>query len=279
MTRLAVVTVAIVAGLLGVTRTALAQPAADRQPPATVGQPPAPTMHVAWTLALGAERLELRDIARTGRPMDGSPSTFEGHGPWTVGRWDRSRRSVLQRVAFAAATSSAFAYVVPGARSRRPGGDRVTWFDAHAELRAYPFRDVMVRGMDIGVGARLLLGHRLVSRHFDPDVEFSRRETDAGLGGTVAVRLTRWRGAVDATWTPALAFSRSRQSHGAGAGVSGGYWGGSVGSAAAVEARVRLAGRLAVWAARTWDDRWRLAAHHTYAVQTRGWLIGVTHGS
>jgi hypothetical protein len=219
-----------------------------------------------WGVAGGYTTLAFRDIAITSRPTDGSPTTLDGAGPALGGRYERSSRTRRHRFDAAFARASGLEYVTTIDRTAVAAGDHAFRLEGTYEYRAYPVRDLVARGLDLGIGVQTGLAWRGVSRRFAPAIDHSRSEREAGVGGVAAARFGRWpRAEIEVAWTAGLAVARSGQTHTGGTGVDVDYWGGGWRSDLALEGRLPVAQRLHVGARYVLGRIWRMSEHHTYS--------------
>jgi hypothetical protein len=219
-----------------------------------------------WGVSGGYTTFAFRDVAITGRPMDGSPTTLEGGGPALGGRYERSSRGRRHRFDVGYARASGLEYVTTVDRTAVAAGDRAVRLEGTYDYRAYPGRDVLANGLDLGIGVQTGLAWRSTSRHYAPAIEHSRSEREAGVAGVAAARFGRWPGAeLEVAWTAGIAIARSSQSHTGGTGVDGDYWGGGWRSDLAFEGRLPIALHLHVGGRYVLGRIWRMSNHHTYS--------------
>jgi len=244
-----------------------------------VSAPPgAPETRRDWNVAAGNATFAFRDIAITGIPMDGSPTSLEGGGPAIAGRYERSGRGRRHRFDVVLARASGLEYVTAVDRTSLPSSDHATRVDGSYDYRAYPARDVVVDGLDIGVGVNTGVGWRGISRRFASAIDHARSEADAGVAGVVAARVSRWpRAEVEVGWTLGLAIARSSQTHTGDAGVQGSYWGGGWRSELSIEGRVPVARHAHLAGRYAFAESWRMTSHHSYAVRQGQLTIGVMY--
>jgi hypothetical protein len=219
-----------------------------------------------WGVSGGYTTFAFRDIAITSRPMDGSPTTLEGGGPALSGRYERSSRGRRHRFDVTFARASGFEYVTTVDRTAVPAGDQAVRIEGTYDYRAYPARDVLVSGLDLGVGVQTGLGWRSISRRYAPAIDHSRSEREAGVAGVAAARFGRWpRAELEVAWTAGLAIARSSQTHTGDSGVDVDYWGGGWRSDLAFEGRLPIARHTHLGARYLLGRIWRMSNHHTYS--------------
>lgn len=84
----------------------------------------------SWTVSSGLELFSLRDIARSGPPVDASPVSWEGSGPVVVIGYDRTSPGRRHGFEVSFANASGFEYRSPLVSSSAASGDsasRVGW--------------------------------------------------------------------------------------------------------------------------------------------------------
>jgi hypothetical protein len=75
--------------------------------PAAAQDPPALGASTStWTAIAGVQHVSLRDVARSGPPVDASPVAREGSGPMLVAGYRRNRPDRLHRVEFAVTSAA-----------------------------------------------------------------------------------------------------------------------------------------------------------------------------
>lgn len=258
----------------------LATTLATTDTPQQTATPPAQDLSATtWHLLAGYEQWALRDIARTALPMDGSPVAVEGSGPALTVRYDRARRKRLHRFEFGAARAGGFAYVSPLQTVSLPSSDRSSRLEGRYEFRTYPFLDVLVDGLDLGVGVLGGVTRRSLNREY-PGASFSVAELDAGIAAPLSARFQRGtRAEFDVAWHFGLAFTRSRQSHSAGTGVQDSYSGGGGSTELAARATLKLAQQLRLVTTYVRAQDWRFSSHRTNSTRRSQIALGVTYGN
>jgi len=231
-----------------------------------------------WSASAGYATFAFRDVALTAFPMDGSPTTLEGHGPLLGGRYERSSRGRRHRFDVTFARAASLDYVTLVDRISLPANDHASRVEGSYEYRAYPARDLFTGGLDLGIGVQTGLAWRGTSRHYEPAIDFSRSERDAGVAGVVAARYGRWpRGEIELAWTAGLAITRSDQSHTGGTGLEEGYWGGGFRSDVAIEGRLPIARHAHLTGRYVLGRVWRMTSFHTYSVGQGQLTVGVLY--
>jgi hypothetical protein len=230
-----------------------------------------------WSVGAGIETLSLRDIARTSRPVTASPIAWEGRGPALRARlsWENPRR--LHQVDFGGSLAGGFEYSSPLRSQATHDDDRARYFDARYEYRRYPFRDLLLRGVDLGFGVEALGARTSFARHIEPSIEVNESRTNAGIGGSIAARVRRWdRVRAELAWTNGLVIGRRREDWSSGAVASGG--GGGWLTTLAAQADVRLTRGSTLFFNYTGSGEAFLASHRSYAIGRRRLAMGVTYG-
>ncbi len=183
-------------------------PAAAQDPPAS-----APAID-EWTAVVGVQHMSLRDVARTGPPVDASPVARDGSGPMFVVEYRHNRPDRLHRVEFAATYTGDFSYVSSRGAAVLPPDDDAASLEAGTRYRRFPFRDVGLRGFDVGVGVEAILDRTVLSRSFAPVIVITDALTRGGAGVVAVARLRRWSAVqFEAAWTNAALLARAAQSH------------------------------------------------------------------
>ena len=116
-----------------------------------------------------------------------------------------NRPDRLHRVEFAATYADDFSYVGSRGTAVLPPEDDATSLEARYEYRRFPFRDVGLRGFDVGVGVEAILDRTVLSRSFAPAIVYhrcadprwrrcrGRRSVAALVGGAVRGRVDQCR--------------------------------------------------------------------------------------
>jgi hypothetical protein len=260
---------------VGFVLTLVVEAGAQTAPPATAAPLAARS---DWGVAGGYTTFAFRDIAITGRPMDGSPTTLEGGGPAFGGRYERSSRGRRHRFDVSFARVSGLEYVTTIDHSAVAAGDHAVRFEGSYDYRAYPARDVLARGLDLGVGVQTGLAWRSISRRYAPAIDHSRSEREVGAAGVVAARVGRWpRAELEAAWAGGIAIGRSSQSHTGDSGVDVDYWGGGWRSDLVFEGRLPVARHTHLLGRYVLGRIWRMTSHHTYSAGHGQLTFGVLY--
>lgn len=171
--------------------TCASRAAAQTQPSAPDASDPSVS---TWRFATGYLTFALRDVARTGSPVDASPLAWQGRGLTVEVQYTRERVSRLHRVDVAVEYAGDFTYRSTLQSVDRPADDQYGTVEGVYEYRRYPFRNVLLRGLDVGIGVQGLAARSGLSRHVPQDIVAT--ETTFGIGTTV-VAAARWR-----RWAP-----------------------------------------------------------------------------
>lgn len=260
----------VVVAVIVMTATAAAQPAPASSSSETPGR--------HWSVSAGYEVFSLRDISRNVRPPDASPISWRGAGPAVVGRYDIERRRASHLIEGTAARAADFAYAGPSRSTPALAADLASHFAASYEYRRYLWRDLLIDGLDVGVGARALATRVGLDRHITSALATRTRMTGGGGAGVVAVR---WRGdgrlRVDGAWANGAVVSSRTTRHSsqpAGETHSGGNW--LTHSAVRVGWRVSRATELTVTWRRDYDGY--SSSHYAYGSHRHRIEFGAGYG-
>jgi hypothetical protein len=202
------------------TTTAAAQPA----PPPAVSESPGRR----WSVSAGYEVFSLRDISRNIRPPDASPISWRGAGPAVIGRYDIERGRASHLIEVAAARAGNFSYAGPSGSAPALASDLAGHFSAGYEYRRYLWRDLLIDGLDAGVGAQGLATRVGFDRHITNALVTKTRISGGGGAGVLAIRWRRSdRLRVEASWANGAVVSNRSTRHSAQTSDethSGGNW-------------------------------------------------------
>jgi hypothetical protein len=202
---------------------AAAQAQSSAQTVSANPNPPA----ASWHVAAGYGTVALRDIARSGPPVDASPVSWRGEGTTVLARYTRENLKRIHRYEFSAAFAGNFVYDSGVESIARPSDDRYGRVEGRYEYRRYFFRDVMFRGLDIGGGAQGIGSHSSVSRHVLESIESGASRGEMAGAGSVAARLRRWsRFGLEAAWINGIHAQRVTLHHSSSADAGRSQWGG-----------------------------------------------------
>ena len=253
--------------------SALALAAAQASPLASV-----PAQQRSWTVTVARDAITLRDVSRSGTPVETSPMRLEGTGVAVHARFAVENRARAHVVSIGATPSfSSFDLASPVERLHAPA-DRGSDLQARYEYRRYPFRDVLARGLDIGAGALAHAGRRVIERRVPPANDIHISDLDGGIGATLGVRLRRWdRVRLDAGIAGLLVMGRTRETHSVdpdgGRAQSGGGW--LLETSASAGARVSST----LWLTGSYEGagQIRLGSHRGHSERRARFAIGVTY--
>ena len=252
-------------------KAASAQPT----PPAgTLG----PVANVSWQVEAGRDTVALRDIARTGTPVDASPVAWSGDGPALLVRHTRPSGRRQHRFELTATHAGRFAFKSPLESIARPAGDVFNRVEARYEYRRYLFSNVLVRGLDIGAGLQGGGTRTQLTRHFDGDLEVRESRIAFRTALVAAVRF-RWgsRFGFEVDWANGGHIDHATERHSADAGSnitrSGGGWLTDL----VVAADVAISQRASIAIQYLSSDEWLFSSHRNFTTARRSWNVGVVY--
>ena len=147
------------------------------------------------------------------------------------------------------------------------------------EYRRYPFRDVGLTGLDVGIGVESGAELQSLVQHFDPSIERRVRGTDLTAGLVAAARLRRWRPVqVHVAWVNGGAIGRTTTRHSSADEPTVRAWGGGWLTDLTVRADVRISGATTVFASYFGTGRGRFASHDAVASGRGQFVVGVSRG-
>jgi hypothetical protein len=219
----------------------------------------------------------LRDISRNIRPPDASPVSWRGSGPSVSGRYDLTRGRSSHLIEVTAARARDFSYVAPSRSLAAMPGDLASRIAASYEYRRYLWRNVLVDGLDIGVGAQGLATRIGLDRHITQTLATKTRITGGGLAAVVAIGLhptDRLR--LDASWANGAIVSRRSALHSS-TNQAETYGGGNWLTDAVVRVEWRVAGTARL--AATWRRGYEgySSNHYSYAGHRHAIELGVSY--
>lgn len=205
----------------------------------------------------GHEILTLRDVSRSGIPLDTSPVGLETHVWLVAGRYEV--RGVRRAHTFAGAFGRS-----ASVKARTPiatldeNGHHVSRLEGRYEYRRAILRDRLARGLVFEGGLAALAAWQTLDSEAPPANHAVTRDVDIGGGAVAGVRLDRWPAVtLEATWTVALVLSRTSEELEAARADrnrrgGGGWW---------LDRRTGVSVRL--------DERFWISAFYTTAGQAR----------
>lgn len=167
--------------------------AAAAAQPAGASAPAAAGPVSGWSATAGYEAFEFRDISRNMNPPDASPIKWRGEGPVLAARYQhtRPRSSHIADVTFS--NFGHFEYVSPSRAIAGAAGDAGSHIEARYEYRRYLWRDLGIRGFNLGGGIQGIGARLALERHISSAVETSTAIAGGGFAGVVAAQFDRWR--------------------------------------------------------------------------------------
>jgi len=234
---------------------------------------------IRWNVEAGYESFWLKDVARATRPVDASPVSWQGDGPAIAGRYDRANPRRLHRFEFSFSSAGHFVYDAVVRTIPRSPDDRVVRVGGRYEYRRYPFRDLWIDGLDVGVGAQGIGEHLSLSRHMDPSIEIHESETQLGVAVVAAARFCRWRRLdLEVAWANGGFFSRNHEQHSVDSLATVEGWGGGWLTDLSLMAGIPVSRRASILASYLHTGQARYASHDTYASGRSRILLGVRYG-
>ena len=147
---------------------------------AFVSAPAGAQVQSSFTASSGIEQFSLRDIARTGPPVDASPVSWEGSGPVLVIGYDRTTPSRRHAFEISIASADGFEYQTPF-RSRPASGDSASRFEMRYEYDRRVLSRHLPALVAATIGVRGAGEFRSFTRTVDPawDIGLSTRTASA----------------------------------------------------------------------------------------------------
>ena len=248
-------------------QTSSLAPAPSAEPPTRI-----------WRVGAGYEALSIRDVSRSGRPVDASPVTWEGRGPGVEVQYDRTSLRRLHHAQFNAGWAGGFELGTPLRTIPRSPAEKFAHFDGRYEYRRYPFRDLGLDGLDLGFGVEGGAVFRSQTQIFDPAIEVRQRGTDVTVAAVVAGRFRRWRSVqLEIAWGNGMAVGRMSTRHSTAAETDATAWGGGWLTDLAARADVRLSGGIALFTSYFTTGRGRYQSHGASTTGRGQIMIGVAY--
>src|SRR5215510_8992124 len=110
-----------------------------------------------WTAGGGRESFSLRDVARSGPPVDASPVSWTGSGPSLTALYERANPKRAHRVIVDVASEGSFDYEGPLRGTPAAGDDSAQRIEGRYEYRRYLFGEHLPRGVDVIGGVQGML--------------------------------------------------------------------------------------------------------------------------
>jgi hypothetical protein len=226
----------------------------------------------------GAESFWLRDVARTGPPVDASPVSWEGQGPVVYVSHDRGSRARLHHFEVAFTATSGFELRSPVRTTPAPDEDGVSRWGGRYEYRRYRWRDLWTKGFDLGVGVEGSAERLSLERHFEPDIELRRTINQLGTAIVVAARWQRSeRWSLRSMWANGVTLGRATVEYRGGADTTGRDWGGGWRTDFEVGGDFRIASQARVTAAWFTSGEGRFESHDALTFGRSRVTVGVTY--
>lgn len=246
------------------------------QSPTAVDAGPRHIEH-SWGVSGGRDTLALRDIARTGTPVDASPVAWRGSGPAFLLQHRRVNGSHMLRFDLSGMQAGRFAYRTPVETVTRPASDSFRRLDARFEYRRYLFSDVLVRGLDIGAGLQGGAAQWWLSRHIDGDLKATESRSGLTTAIVAVVRFRRpSRFGVEIGWANGGHVGRSSERHSADAARYT-RWGGGWLTDLVLAADVAVSRRASIGLQYVRADDGLMSSHRSFTSARRSMTVGVTY--
>jgi len=259
------------------TSPALAQsgvpvPAAPSQVPA----PGSPSFGPQWRVASGYGWFALRDIARTGQPVDASPVEWHGQGITFEAARTRTNGTRMHRIDVASSLIGNFQYRSSLMTVDRPSADRYRDIEGRYEYRRYFLSDFIMNGLDIGIGGQGLGLYSSLSKHVG-DITAQESSLGAGVAVAAAARLRRWSAfQFEVAWTNGGRIQQLHERHSESPETSS-HWGGGWLTNVELMGAVRMTQRTALAIRYVSAGEGLLAGHRNAALSHGSFSAGVTY--
>ena len=259
----------------GVAAILCAAPARADQAPGAPTSASAPV--VSWRVTGGYGVLSLRDIVRTGPPVDASPVAWRGTGVSLTAQRVHARGPKLHRLEVTTAFSQNFAYRSSLQSIALPAGDHDRTVEGRYEYRRYFFQDLGMRGLDLGGGIQAVGSWWTMTRHVPADLQETKTVVGTGPAFVVAGRLRRWSTVgVEMAWANGGILARTSSTHTAAIG-GGRYWGGGWLSDLTLGLDVRLNPRASIGVRYVRTSNGLFSSHMGLATTRRAITAGVLY--
>jgi hypothetical protein len=248
-------------------------PAASAQPASATGPGT-----VSWRVEASRDSVALRDIARTGTPVDASPVAWTGDGPGLLVRHTRQSGRRTHGFEFSATRASHFVLKSPLESLARPNGDAFNRIEARYEYRRYLFSNVLVDGLDIGAAVQGGGTRTHLTRHFDGDLELTESRMAFRTAFVAAVRFRRGsRFGLGIDWANGGHIDHATERHSADSAStitrSGGGWLTDL----VVAGDVAISSHASIAVKYLSSDEALMSSHRNFTTARRSWILGVVY--
>jgi hypothetical protein len=193
-------------------------------------------------------------------------------------QYDRSARPRLHRLQFHAIWAGEAALHTATQNIAQPEENSAE-FGGSYEYRRYPFRDLGLDGLDVGVGVEGAAILRTVTERFDPAIETRDRGATYTVAVVAAGRLVRWRTVqLEASWTNGMAIGHSTFRHSTAAETELDDWGGGWLTDFSLRADIRVSGALTTYVSYFTTGRGFYQTHATTVTGRSQFIAGVIYG-
>ena len=227
----------------------------------------------SWTVSSGIEQFSLRDIVRSGPPVDASPISWEGSGPviLVAREWTTISRRHAADVTFASARD--FEYRSPFASFATDPSDAARRFEGRYEYDRRVLSRHLAAWIEATVGVRGSGQFLSLTHHVDPawDIGLSTRSAAAAIVAAATFARGR-RVSGDVRYGNALVFGWLHQ-NGDPAGWSGGGWTTDLDAGV----NVRTSRMLSVTTRVVKRDDGFLATHREFSTSTPRLTVGIRY--
>lgn len=222
--------------------------------------------------------MALRDIARSGTPVDASPVAWRGDGPAFLLQHRRLKGTRAHRFDLSGMRASRFTYRTPLETLKRPDEDSYGRVEGRYEYRRYLFSDVFMDGLDIGAGVQGGGSQFWLTRHIPGDLKVSESRTSFVTALVAAVRFRREsRFGVEIGWANGGHIGRSSEHHTADPAASRTRWGGGWLTDLVIAADVAVTRRASIALQYLRTDDGLMSSHRGFTSARRSLTVGVTY--
>jgi len=262
---------------IAVTPVALAQSRVpDPAAPSNPAEQHTPSTAAQWRVASGYGWFALRDIARTGQPVDASPVEWHGQGITFEAARTRTNGTRVHRLDLTVSLIGDFQYRSPLATVDLPSADRYRDLEGRYEYRRYFLSDFLMNGLDVGIGAQALGLYSSLSKHVG-DITAHESSLGAGVAVVAAARLRRWSAFhAEVAWTNGGRIQHLHDRHSESPETSS-NWGGGWLTNLELMGDVRLTRRTALAVRYVSAGEGLLAGHRNAALSHGSLSAGVTY--